>query len=253
MKGALVALLVVLGGAIALAADETDVRGIEKDTASVDTKVRATAYERAEKLKQSGHKVRLLCKAAEDPDPEIQKRARDKLLNLDARDARHLRPDRLAGPLLRATEDEDRLQLLQIIENGLESGSRFPPGPLLGIAIKTKDKSLRERVLRCALLAVDIAPIGSAELAPIHKLLASSETRETAIDIVVRSESPEATRILLEMEANAGGVDPESEKVKSALDARAALEGFVQQLEEIAKNDKDERLRAAAKKRLEPK
>ncbi len=250
MKGALVALLVLLGGAAALAADETDVRGIEKDTASIDTAVRAAAFQRAENLKQSAHKVRLLCKAAEDPDLAIQKRARDKLLHLNDRDARHLRPDRLAGPLLKATDDEDRLQLLQIIENGLESGSRFPPGPLLALALKAKDRALRDRVLKCALLAVDVAPIGTAEVPAIDKLLLDQETREVAIDLLCRSDGPESTRILLELEAAAGGVEPENDKVKAALDGRAALDEFRATLEQLAKSSPNERVREAAKKRL---
>lgn len=251
MKRALAGLLLVLGCALAHAGDETDVRAIERDTASIDTTVRAAAFEKAEKLRNSSVKVKLLCKAAEDADLAIQKRAREKLLSLDERDARHLRPDRLAGPLLRASTEDDQLQLLQIIENGLESGSRFPPGPLLSIALKAKKKELRERTLRCALLAVDIAPIVSSDAASMTRLLASPETRETALDIVCRSDGSTATRLLVELEAQAGGVDPESEKVKAALDGRAALEDFGPTLEDLVKNAPDPRVREAAKKRLE--
>lgn len=283
-KPVLLMVLLALGGA-AFAEDRTALQRIERDLASVDTAVRAAAVEALVALREPREELARILRVAsrdpaqglreialsrlgtaslrherdaveaffdalEDPDMRIARMARERIVALDLDGIRHVPLDRLASVLGRAREEGDRFHMIQIVETVLESGARFPVGPLLDAAVATVNSRVRDRALGTALRAATVAPIETSDLPALNRLLrADDETRFAAVQIAAKSLGVVCVPLLLEVEA--GGSEQERTFAWTSLDARRSEPALRRALEDVAATSSDARVRERAKARLE--
>jgi hypothetical protein len=192
---------------------ERDVAGVERDVASIDTSVRQRAVFRALCLESEDLTRRICIKLARDPDPGVRSRvlgngdvwakgpeAIDALvLGLDDGDRwvrvataqaihrlpfeeiRRIPVDRFTRRLpaaVAALDEADLEHVICFIDQQVDAGVAVSVSTILGSAFEAPSKRSREGLIACALRATTVAPLSSASVPALRKLLARDDTRE---------------------------------------------------------------------------
>jgi hypothetical protein len=308
--------IVPLGLAIA-GAQEDDVFGhLARDIASVETKTRIDAlgklietrdlrvapilalaakdpdggirYQALKRLSvpdlaHEASSLAAIVSALDDADPEIQKLARFRLLNVTREDVARISVAPIVSRLVNAPTEGDQYHFVQILESFAESGAVVPTPPLLAVASAAKNERLRERALEVAeeidqgyVSHVDLAAIASN----IATLLADPRRHDETLKRALEATGAGSGRVLVALQrhgTDARDVERAYERLRTSLDpdviltlleletsskledqalAREILDahqdprGLRGILERLATDAKDERVRKRASERL---
>lgn len=288
MRWLVVSLMLACG--LASAQDEGRLSRIERDIASVDTRVRLDALGMAASLKDAKARQRILLSLTHDPAPNIRALALrsavqwaarsghagpeaiaavlrglddpDRRVNytatraameLSEEDLQHVPADRITSLLLAvgSGEDDGRARLLSIIARQIDAGVAVSVSPMLTSALDAHTVGGRDASLACADRATRVAPLTSRDAPLLAKLLRREDTRRKTIGLLARARGAVAWSLLLEIEATTADA-LERERARAALDHHEGhAREFRAVLEDAARNAADPRVRDLALKRLD--
>ncbi len=283
-KWGLVCLL--LASSAVLAGDDDRVAQVERDIASIDTRVRMHALSAASVLKDRDAQRRIFMKLAHDPDPEIRSLALEfglhgargpeaaalflhalddpdkkvrkasgrALSRLSLEDMRCFAVDQFTArvPAAATSSDENELGwILSLIQRQFEAGVAVSATSVVAIALDARSGLGRAPAFDYALWTTRIAPLSSNCVPVLTRLLADKATRERTIDFLGHARGAVGFGFLLEIEATTTS-DSERELVQRRIEHH---DGHAKELHrallDAAQNARDPRVRELAKRRLE--